>query len=214
MADVVEQISLFDMAGFLGWEPEKKPEPPMLFSEGQTIWLVKKGDVTEWTFTGENWICGEDGDERGYRLKSICYNVIWNKDVGRRAFLEMDKAVLKAEEYLLTHQVIRKEDIQPLEMKAWTYQRNVDNRQMYAWYAILPDGKVYMKEFMTYHHIKDFGTVDKARKWVEKQFLKQREFEHCDITEVDDAKSVVHFKNMYKCGSGTDWDWAEAEYSH
>lgn len=213
MADIVGQMSLFDMAEFLGFEPESKPEPPKLFVEGQIVWLVTKGDVTKWICTGENWICGDNGDERGYRLKSVCYNVIWNKDMGRRAFLQMDEAVKKAAEYLLTHQVIRKEEFEPLEVKAWTYLRKVDNRQMYAWYAILPDGKVYMKEFMTYHHIRDFGTVDKARKQMEKQFLKQREFEHDEITEVEDAKSVIHFKNMYKCSDRTDWDYAEAGYN-
>lgn len=212
MANIVGQISLFDMAGFLGWEPEKKPEPPTLLTAGQLVWLVKKGDVTEWTFTGENWICGDDGEERGYRLKGECYNCIWNKDIERRAFLEKSQADQRAETYLLTHQVIRKEEIQPIEVKAWSYIRGVDERRMITFYAILPDGKVYIKEFMTFHHIIDYGSVEKARKALEKRFMKQREFEYAEIVEVENPLDVCSFKNMYPCRKEVDWDYAESEY--
>ena len=190
-------------------------EPPILLEKGQKIYKVVRGEVEEFeVYDEKSWLCGEEKQERGYRLKKdFGYDCTWNKSIGIDVFIEKENAMLKAQEYISTHDVILSESITAIEAKTYSYIRNCDSREMKSFYAILKDGKAYIKNFMTYEHIIDFGSVENARKELRKAFYKQQEFEYYNLQEIDYSPT---FKNMYLCNKKADfvkWNYAEARYS-
>lgn len=188
------QMSLFDIPS---------PEEPQLLEIGQVIYTVIRGDVREETvvrtFPLER--------DRGYHTD---VGVIWNSSIGADAFFTREEAETVAKKYLKEHEVILPNSIHPVEVRAWHYIRDVDGRDMVAFYSILYDGRTYIKEFTTYDHIIDFGTVEKARAVMAKKFCKD-EFRLCRPDLIEGY--VPMYKKMYKCRKGVNWDWAEAAYS-
>jgi len=203
-----EQMSIFDFIN-------PKTEPPILLLKGQIAYKVVRGEVEEFeVYDEKSWLCGEENQERGYRLKKdFGYDCTWNGNIEVDVFTEKESAILKAQEYIKTHDVILSESIKAVEVKAYSYVRDCDNREMKSFYAIIPDGKAYIKQFMSYEHIIDYGSVENARKELKKTFCKQQEFEYCNPQEIDYTPT---FKNMYLCNKKADWvkwNYAEARYS-
>lgn len=198
-----EQLDLFS---FL--QAEEK-EPPILLEKGQTVYLVSKAEViTAKVVDDENsWICGENN--RGYRLirENGGYDCTWNdKILGRESFTDYESAKEKAYEYLKSHDgIILAENIVPISTTAYSYIRDCDSRKMTAFYCDIGNDIYYIKEFMTYHHI------CKGKKTI-KKFMEQQEFEYENPKEIEGF--VPNFKNMYKCTSQSDWDYAECEYTY
>lgn len=188
------QMSLFEIPS---------PEEPQLLDIGQIIYTVIRGDTREEkvisTFPLER--------DRGYHTDR---GVVWNSSIGVDAFLFREEAELEAEKYLKNHEVILPDAIHPVEVRAWHYIREVDGRDMVAFCAILNDGRTYISEFMTYDHIIDFGTTEKAKAVMEKKFCED-EFRFCRPEPIKGY--VPTYKKMYKCRKGVNWDWAEAAYS-
>lgn len=185
---------------------EPGTEPPVLLKEGQEVFLVVKGDVIPYTVLSETWTY--DG-ERGYRLqkKSGIYNCTWNKSIGLTCFKNYEPAHEAAEAYLKGKDIIMAENIKPIKTVAYSYIRKCDNREMIAFYSELDNGMVYIKEFMTYHHIVEAGKKGKAIK----QFMDQQEFKYNDVKQIE-YEPV--FKNMYRIRQKYDWDYVEAEHSY
>ena len=207
MKDIVGQINMFDLASFLGCELDKKQYPPVLLESGQIIYIVKKGDVRKAKVLDENWVCNEDN--RGYRLKydDGCYDCVWNDNIDRVSFKNLKDAQIKAEKFLREHDVIRSEDIHPLNTVAYQYIRECDNRTMTAFYCELDNGMLYLKEFVTYHHI----IIDKNKQRnAIKEFMKQNDINNGNAVQID-YEPV--FKNMYRIRQKYDWDYSEAEHS-
>lgn len=190
-----------DMFAFM----QQEREPQILLSKGQKVYITKKAEVIKCTVSGKSWICGDDN--RGYSLikENGLHEVIWNsKILGQEAFVDYESAREKAEEYLRSHSgIILAEDIKPISITAFSYIRDVDSREMTAFYCDLGDEMYYVKEFMTYHHF------IKGKKAI-KKFMEQQEFEHCSTKEIDGF--LPHFKNMYKCTEQSDWEYAECDY--
>lgn len=182
--------------------------PPVLLNVGQIVYKVIRGDVREmYVYYEKSWICGDNNSERGYRLKGKDggYGCTWNRSIGVGVFTNKEQAEKAAESYLSTCNCIRKENIHPIKTVAYSYVRKSDNREMIASYSILDSGMIYVKEFMTYHHIcKD---VNKAIK----DFMKQQAFEYCKPVEIE--YNPV-FKNMYPCKNDSGWCYAEAQYNY
>ena len=209
MKDVVGQISLFDMPNFMGFR-EYVHEPPIILKAGQMVFKVIKGDVEPFIVLDETWICENKGKERGYRLQRPdggAYNVTWNSAIGTTCFYDNETAYNVAEDFLKGADVIRAEDIKPVKTVAYSYIRACDNREMISFYSELDNGMVYIKEFMTYHHVVVAGKKTKAIK----RFMDQTEFKHNDVKMID-YKPV--FKNMYRIRQKYDWDYAEAGHSY
>lgn len=197
-----EQISMFDIL------TENEPEPPILLEVGQMVYKTVKGDVKElYVYDEKSWLCGENKETRGYRLKykDGCYDCAWNNEIGICIFTEYEKAKEVAEEFLNTHDVILAEDIHPIKTVAHQYTRDIDGRKMTAFYCELDNGMLYINEFMTFHYM-----IKNSKKVVEK-FMKQQEFRYEKPIEVNYAPA---FKNMYKCKGTTDWEYAEAGFSY
>lgn len=195
------QLSIFDIMS----EPVVSTSgPPILLSIGQEVFEVIRGDIRKFYVHDEKpWICG-DGDI-GYRLKDKDggYGCAWNSSIGNRIFTQIEQAIEKAEEYLNNNECIRKESIVPISTVAYSYIRDCDERKMIAFYSILDNGMIYVKEFMTYQHLcKD---VDNAIK----KFMEQQEFEYCNPKKID---YIPEYKNMYPCKNDSDWCYAEAKY--
>lgn len=206
MKAIKGQISIFDMMSLLGCEMEKE-EPPVLLQPGQTVYMVKRGDVREAKILDETWICNET---RGYRLQYMTgtYDCVWNTSIDFNCFLDAAPALAKAEKYLATHEVIRTEDIHAVNTVAYQYIRECDGYTMTAFYSELDNGMMYMKEFYTFHHI----LVDKKKqKKALKKFMEQNEIVDGSAVQID---YVPVFKNMYKIRQQYDWDYAEAEHSY
>lgn len=146
------------------------------------------------------------------QVVGACYGVVATDEIGETVFLDNVDAERKALEYLNSHKVIKPGNMKFIDGKAFSYIRRCDNRKMVSWFAIMDDGKAYIKEFLTFKHIIDYGSVEKAKKMLESKFMKQREFESVDYKE-ENLSDVIFLKNMYKCGDGCDWDYAESGYS-
>lgn len=202
--NIIGQMSIFDLMQRQE-EPERVREYEL--RPGQVIYVVTKGDVETCIVHDEKpWKLSDGG--YGYRLRvNQHWGVIASRDIGTSAFLDRTTADQAAEQFLITHDVIRSGDISPVETKAWQYLRKVDNRIMTAFYSILPDGKVLFKEFMTFQHI---IMPERSKKAIQ-AFTKQREFEYCDIRQVKNPEVV--FKNMYRVKQGDKWDYAESGYT-
>lgn len=197
------QISLFDVKG-MKLEPK---ESPILLNTGQTLYVVRKGDVRKANVLDESWSCGED--DRGYRIEFANggYDCVWNHSIGNDAFITYEPAYQQAEIYLNTHEVIRKENIHPVRTVAYQYIRDIDKRTMTAFYCELDNGMTYIKEFMTFHHM---VRADKKEKAI-KRFMAQQEFKYDDVEQVE-YEPV--FKNMYRIRQKYDWDYAEAGHGY
>jgi hypothetical protein len=206
---VIGQISIFDILDQYTDAPDTSAEvPPILLDIGQKVYKVIRGDVKELYLCDINsWICGgAEKLERGYRLKEKDggYDCTWNSKIGVDIFTKHEQAVSVAEEYLKIHDCIRKEDIRAIKTVAYSYIRDIDGRTMTAFYSVLDNGMLYMKEFMTYHHIrKDNNDI--------KKFMDQQEFQYDKPIEIDYSPN---FKNMYPCKNDSDWIYAEASYGY
>ena len=201
------QLSLFDLIKDELEESVEITEP--LLVPGQHVFVVKKGDIFEYSFTGEMWLCG-DTKMRGYRLAHASgeyWNVTTDNEIGNSTFLDRSKAENIAEEYLRTHEVIRKEKIHPSEVTAFSYIRECDGRKMTAFYCELENGMLYAKEFMTYAYMM---LAEKREKAI-KRFMQQREFEYCKPEQIDYEPK---FKNMYSTKGKCGWDYTEAMCSY
>lgn len=198
--DCEGQISLFDKC--------QGPEAsPVLLNIGQEIYMLERGDVKKAKiYDDKSWLCGSN--DRGYRLtfESGGYGCAWNSGIGKTVFTAEQQAREQAEIYLNTHEVIRAENIHQAETTAYQYMRD-DGRIMTAFYSYIDNGMVYIKEFMTYHHIIMADKRDKAIK----KFMGQQEFDYCEVKQV--AYKPV-FKNMYRIKQKYDWDYAEAGHSY
>lgn len=178
-------------------------EPPVLLYPGNEVFVVTKGDIERfYVEERKSWICGSDNENRGYSISNgRTYNVVTNMDIGSCAFLEHDRAKMKAEEYINSHDVILADDIRIVKTVAYGYRRKVDDREMVSFYCTLDNGELYMKEFMTFCHI-----VKNTKKAIEK-FMNQQEFKHENPKQIS---YLVKPKNMYRC-KGTDaWLYTEA----
>lgn len=200
------QMDMFDFMNALN-VPIDTDGPPVLLNVGQVVYKVIRGDVKElYVYNEKSWLC-RDNKERGYRLKEKdgSYDCTWNSRIGVDVFTSQLDAFEIAESYLSNCNCIRKENINPIKTVAYSYVRKNDNREMIASYSILDSGMIYVKEFMTYHHIcKD---VNKAIK----DFMKQQAFEYCKPVEIE--YNPV-FKNMYPCKNDSGWCYAEAQYNY
>lgn len=196
-----------DMFSYLKAQ-EPITEPPKILRAGQIVFIVVKGDVEPYIVLNETWIC--DNDNRGYRLQRPnggTYNCTWNKSIGEGCFMDFDTAHDVAEAYLKDCDVIRAETIKPINTVAYSYIRECDNREMIAFYSELDNGMLYIKEFITFHHM---VTADKKQKAI-KRFMEQEEFKHNDIGQIE-YEPV--FKNMYRIRQKYDWDYAEVGHSY
>lgn len=195
------QMNIFDIMN------NQSLEPPIILTIGQIVYKVIRGDVYEfYVYDEKPWLCGDNNTNRGYRLKEKdgCYGCAWNTSLGVDIFTNKQHAINKAEIYLQKNDCIRKENINPVKTVAYSYVRDTDNRTMKAFYSILDNGMVYVKEFMTFSHLsKD---VDKAIK----KFMEQPDFKNYTVTEIEYQPT---FDNMYSCNNDSGWNYAEARYN-
>lgn len=216
----MKRISKYQCEGqmdlFSFWQDEESVEKDIVISDaselevGQEVWMVIRGDIKKYRIADE-----EPWDYTGrlvYRLehRNGCYWTMPVNEIGTIFFLDDKSAQRKASKYLQTHpDVILASWIKPVETKVYSYIRDCDNREMFSFYAILEDGKVYIKNFMEYEHIIAYKNVETAKKTMKVKFFKQQAFEY--ETPLERGLEPT-FKNMYRCKSDNDWMYAEAEY--
>lgn len=190
------QMNIFDFINV-------SKEPPILLHPKEEVFVVIKGDIERFYVENESsWICGSDDENRGYRLSNgMRYDAVTNMDVGNSVFTDYKKAKRKAEAYLKSHDVILSDDIQITKTVAYEYLRKVDDRKMVAFYCVLENGDLYMKEFMTFCHI-----VKNTKRAIEK-FMDQQEFKYENPKQIS---YLVKPKNMYRCKGTDDWLYTEA----
>lgn len=193
-------------------EPEKDVDrKPESLKPGDTVYQVFRGEIAEYIVTEENW---EIEDVRYYRLQAEqgSYSSTNDKKLGIDCFLSTEDAQQAASVYREGKDIIYAEDIEPISVEVYTYIRKCDSRKMTAFCADI--GKyLYIKEFMTYHHLVE----NTPKNW--KKFRQQKEFQYCDVKQelwisgMDD-RFIPKFKNMYRCkDSYSDWLYAEAGYT-
>lgn len=200
------QINMFDFMK----SQEPATVPPKLLKAGQEVFLVVKGDVEPYIVLDETWLYGENNDERRYRLQRPnggTYNSTGNKNIGISCFQDYESAQKVAEAYLCANDVIRAEDIKPIKTVAYRYIRKCDNREMTAFYSELNNGMLYIREFVTFHHI---VTADKKQKAI-KRFMEQQDFKYEDVKQIEYEPT---YKNMYRIRQQYDWDYSEAGHSY
>jgi len=138
-----DQLTFFDMLN---------NEPEILYYKGDVLFQQLKGEVVPYTITGENWLCHE-GKTRGYRLQQEngCYNVVTNDSTDfYRTQKEAEEA---AGEWLIGKDVISPEQIVFSFVEAYQYIRECDGRNMTAFLGVMENGDLYIKNFMSYHHV-------------------------------------------------------------
>lgn len=188
-----DQLTFFDMLN---------NEPEILYYKGDVLFQQLKGEVVPYTITGENWLCHKG---RGYRLQQEngCYNVVTNDSTDfYRTQKEAEEA---AGEWLIGKDVISPEQIVFSFVEAYQYIRECDGRNMTAFLGVMKNGDLYIKNFMSYHHIvKD---SKKARKSFQEDIERNT---NCKIEKIEDYTPEV--KRMYRCKDGDSWMYAEARY--
>lgn len=121
-------------------------EPPILLSEGQTVYKVVRGDVEECIAEGRTWVCGEDN--RGYDLDK---GMAWNTQIDKVVFTDLEAAKRVAERYLAEHEHVLGKDIRATEVVAYRYMYN--GLEIVNFYAVLENGDVYFRYGGMYEHI-------------------------------------------------------------
>ena len=172
------QMDMFDFMNALN-VPIDTDGPPVLLNLGQVVYKVIRGDVKKlYVYDEKSWLCGDN--ERGYRLKEKdgSYDCTWNSRIGVDVFTSQSDALEVAESYLSNCKCIRKENIHAVKTVAYSYVRECDNRTMIAFYSILDNEMIYVKNFMTFHHIRK--DVNKAIT----QFMDQQEFKFDKVKEI------------------------------
>lgn len=174
---------------------------------GQKVYLINKADIEEYTVYDEKpWDCG---GYLGYRLyDGIGYNCTWDNSIGKTAFTDIKPAKEITADWKQKYEVILSEDIKPIEVKAWHYIRDCDSHEMIAYYGILPDGKAYIRDYMTYAHMIDYKSVENSRKAIQKIFTNKK---YPDDNAFDYQPK---YKNMYPCKNDSGWQWTESRCSH
>lgn len=142
----------------------------VLLLPDEIVYRVLKGDVETALVTKESWTYRNSSNvpERGYGLKKTngIYECANNGEIGKTIFFDKKDAVRTAESFLKEHDVLRAEEIRPVKTVAYAYIRDCDGRIMKAFYSELDNGMLYIKGFMTFHHIikdKEKGIKDFMR---------------------------------------------------
>lgn len=181
--------------------PKSNNEPPILLHHGDIVYVVIKGDVEEYyVYDEKSWLCGEG--ERGYRLKQHCggYDCCWNKSIGVSVFKKYEDAIEKANEYIENSNCMKSSEIIAEKTVAFKYKRSVDDKELIAFYADIGNGLLYIKDFITYHHICENELS------VIKEFMKQDR-----MKEAIEIEYKPTFKNMYPVKDKNDtWKYCEA----
>lgn len=189
--------------------PVTEKTAPVLLKEGDTVYLVVKGDIEEYFVAERTWTYGNNDEERGYRIINKISSSDYftnNKELSNSiAFTDFDAAKKKALEYLAAHpNVIMAGDIKPLSVTAYSYIRKIDNRKLISYCCDLGDDTYYLKGFITYEHI----IIGKKKAL--KEFKNQTEMEKA----VEYSDFEPEFKNMYKCTDLSNWDYGESKYNY
>ena len=195
------QLSIFDLTSSQSILPD--------LTKGEKFYGRKGIEVVEYTVTGKQWN-SSNGNRTYYEVESPDgdHTSITHDQIDTAVFRDKSKVQKLADDFLKSHDVILAEDIHPVETHAYSVVRSVDGRVLYAYYCLLDNGMVYMKNFMTYDHI---FTQEHAKKAI-KGFSKQQFF---DLDKVVEEKDFVpQFKNMYKTTEGCNWDYTQIECSY
>lgn len=183
--------------------------PEILLNEGDVVYVVNKGDFARYQATGETWKYGKNpAMGRSYQLvgENGLYHITTNESIAMgNTVMDYDAARKLSQKYLLEHDVIMADSINPISVKAYSYIRKSDSRELIAFICDLGNETYYVKEFYTYHHIV------KGKKTV-KKFMEQSEFQNEKTKELSDFVPV--FKNMYKCTEISSWAYGESEYTY
>lgn len=182
---------------------DHKNEPPILLSEGQTVYKVVRGDIETHIVTGETWECG--GGNRGYRLKRIdgCWDCTWNTQINQTVLTDLEAAKRVAELYLAKNEHILANDIHAIKVVAYSHKYN--GSEIINFYATLKDGNVYYHYGSMYEHI---GKKDEIKKFEEgrREYINSQEYAELENYQPE-------YANMYKCTKGDkEWIYAAARY--
>lgn len=198
MVQCAGQMSLMDLYAPL----IAANEPPILLTEGQTLYKVVRGDIEMDIVTGETWTCGEGN--RGYRLKRIsgCWDCTWNVQINKVVFSDRESAERIAAQYLAGNDHILAKDIRVTNVVAYQYED--DYRKIINFYSVLENGDIYYHYGRMYEHI---GKSEEIKKFEDdrKQHLKSDGY-----TELEDYQPK--YANMYKCSKQGSWLYAAARY--
>lgn len=177
-------------------------EPPILLSEGQTVYKVVRGDVEIHVVTGETWTCNESN--RGYRLKRMggCWDCTWNTQINKIIFANLEEAKRIAEQYFEKNEHILAGNIKATEVVAYKIVPTYGER--IAFYAVLEDGTVYFHYDCMYDHIGSACEIESFENNRQTTIGKIGGYEILDNYQPE-------YKNMYKCNS-KGWKYAEARY--
>lgn len=198
-----EQLSTFGLI-------DKETEIPVLLKQSDMLWEVDKADIRLCTVcSGESWISNSN---RFYRVqfKDGCFGIVSNEKLGN-GFYKVEKyedAIKASVRYIQEHNMLLAQDIELRNVIAYSYIRDVDNRQLWAYMGEIGDGLLYMKGFMTYVHVVEDTKVNR-KKFMEKvEHYAQNAF----VQEI--SGYIPEIKNMYPCKVISDWKYAEARYTH
>lgn len=190
-----DQLTFFDVLN---------NEPEILYYKGDVLFQQLKGEVVPYTITGENWLFHENKN-RGYRLQQEngCYNVVTNDSTD--FYRTQEKAEEAARKWLIGKDVISPEQIVFSFVEAYQYIIECDGHNMTAFLGVMENGDLYIKNFMSYHH------VVKDSKKARKSFQEDLErYADCNMEKIEGY--IPEVKRMYRCKAGDTWMYAEARY--
>lgn len=190
-----DQLTFFDMLN---------NEPEILYYKGDVLFQQLKGDVEKYIVTGENWLC-HDGKTRAYNLlqENGCYNVVTNDSTD--FYRTQEEAEEAAGKWLIGKDVISPDQITFSSVEAYQYIRECDGHNMTAFLGIMENGDLYIKNFMSYHHV--VKNSKKARKSFQEDLER---YADCNIEKIEGY--IPEVKRMYRCKDGDSWMYAEARY--
>lgn len=178
-------------------------EPPILLSEGDTVYKVIRGDIETCVVTCDTWNCG--GGDRGYRLNRIngFHDCAWNTQINKVIFANLEDARRVAEQYLSKNEHILAQDIHYTKVVAYKYQYR--GREITEHYSILENGNVYFHYGGMYEHI------GKEKEIKDFEIVRNNHVDSNGYAELRDYQP--EYANMYKCTKGDKkWLYAAARY--
>lgn len=198
-------------------EPKKEPEDfYSILQPKQEIYDVLKAEIIKRRVVSKYRVEGRT--QTFYHTKDVYEeggSVTDDTKIGVTTFLTKEEAIAVAAAYEDKYEMIKASSIVWEKARCWQKERKTDGRMLFAWYAVgIPnaDGTtmLYCKDYMTFQHAYKLKNANEVEAKI-KEFIKGVEEYQMEPCNTDFIKYKM--ENLYPCKEGSDWDFAEAEYS-
>lgn len=153
-----------------------------------TVFVRDAGDVRAYKIIGIR----EYKGSKIYDLKADgveLFNVVEDKSYGKRFYDNKSDAISAAIDFIKTHDCLISSKLKFVEEECFSYKYFGEDKV--AFFGIMPNGYLYIDDFMVFTHVINCGSVEKARKYISGYKDK--------IGKTEPCSEKPKLKTLYRC---------------